>query len=140
MINKNNLDDSKEVDPMELAKKIILENCKEIKRREGNHKKELPHSAYFSKLEIPIFYSNLITIEDMKFENSCYYLSSSGFLTSNIRLQSIKHSKSLEYHDCIFRIYPKTYNINKYKILDSILQNKSKFNTSNLQLIITNFI
>ncbi len=122
-------------DPTEIAKQVILENCKEIRQREKGNKKELPLAAFFSKLEIPVFYSNLVTIEDMKLENSGYYLSSNGFLTTSIKLKSLKHSKTLEYNDCIFRIYPKTYNINKYKILDSILEGKSNNTPYNINNI-----
>ena len=108
------------------AKQFLLDTCANFKKTNVEEKKvKTPASCLYSKLEIPIYYSNVITIEDMKFENSSYYISTNGFLTSNVTLKSMKHNKLFTMQDSIFRIFPKTYNINKYKILESI---KSKGN------------
>jgi hypothetical protein len=39
-----------------------------------------------SKISIWIYYSNLITIEDMNIENSNYYMTSNGFLSSHVQV------------------------------------------------------
>ena len=36
---------------------------------------QIDKSVFHTKLELPMLYSNLITIEDMKFENSNFYRS-----------------------------------------------------------------
>ena len=107
------------------AKQYILDFCNDIKKKEKNEKQDPPMSVLHSKLVIPIFYSNLITIEDISFENSNYFLNTNGFLTSNVKLKSSKHYQNFTFQDCIFRIFPKTYNINKYKIINT-LKKKSK--------------
>ncbi len=94
-------------------------------------KDKIPSSITFTKLELPIYYSNLILIEDMNFENSNYFIHSNGFIKKKIVLSSLNHDPTFEISSCIFRIYPRTYNINKYKVLDYI-QNKGKINEEEL--------
>ena len=84
-------------------------------------------SLIFTKLEFPICYGDLVLIEDMKFENSNYFLRSNGFISKKIKLFSLNHDPFFEMSSCAFRIYPKTWNINKNKVLDYI-QNGSKLN------------
>ena len=80
-------------------------------------------SITFTKTALPILYSNLILIEDMKFENSNYFLHSNGFLSKKITLSSNIHDKNFDISECAFRIYPRTYNVNKYRVLDYINKN-----------------
>ncbi len=90
---------------------------------EGLDNKEteiIPKSITFTKTALPILYSNLILIEDMKYENSNYFLSSNGFVSKKITLSSLKHDKGFNLSNCVFRIFPRTYNVNKYKVLDFI--------------------
>ena len=82
----------------------------------------IPKSITFTKTALPILYSNLILIEDMKFENSNYFLGSNGFVSKKIALSSLKHDPSFNISNCVFRIFPRTYNVNKYKVLDLINQ------------------
>ena len=82
----------------------------------------IPKSITFTKTALPIFYSNLILIEDMKYENSNYFLGSNGFISKKITLSSLKHDPSFTLSNCVFRIFPRTYNVNKYKVLDFINQ------------------
>ncbi len=49
-------------------------------------KDKIPSSITFTKLELPIYYSNLILIEDMNFENSNYFIHSNGFIKKKIVL------------------------------------------------------
>ena len=77
-------------------------------------------SIYFTKTALPIVYSNLILIEDMNFENSNYFLGSNGFVSKKITLSSLKHDHNFNLSNCVFRIFPRTYNVNKYKVLDFI--------------------
>lgn len=86
-----------------------------------------PNSVLYTKIEIPLFYSNKIIIEDMKFEGSNYYITSNGFLSSKLGIESQLHSKNFNIMNCIFRIFPKTYSFNKYKVLDVI----NKLSTEN---------
>ena len=90
---------------------------------EGLDNKEteiIPKSITFTKTALPILYSNLILIEDMKYENSNYFLSSNGFVSKKITLSSLKYDKGFNLSNCVFRIFPRTYNVNKYKVLDFI--------------------
>ena len=90
---------------------------------EGNVSKEteiIPKSITFTKTALPILYSNIILIEDMKYENSNYFLGSNGFISKKITLSSLKHDKGFNLSNCVFRIFPRTYNVNKYKVLDYI--------------------
>ena len=80
----------------------------------------IPKSITFTKTALPILYSNLILIEDMKYENSNYFLGSNGFISKKITLSSLKHDPSFNLSNCVFRIFPRTYNVNKYKVLDFI--------------------
>ena len=82
----------------------------------------IPKSITFTKTALPILYSNLVLIEDMKFENSNYFLGSNGFVSKKITLSSLKHDPSFNLSNCVFRIFPRTYNVNKYKVLDYINQ------------------
>ena len=82
----------------------------------------IPKSIAFTKTALPILYSNLILIEDMKFENSNYFLGANGFVTKKITLSSLKHDPNFNLSNCAFRIFPRTYNVNKYKVLDFINQ------------------
>ena len=82
----------------------------------------IPKSMTFTKTALPILYSNLILIEDMKFENSNYFLGANGFVTKKIILSSLKHDPNFNLSNCAFRIFPRTYNVNKYKVLDFINQ------------------
>ena len=84
--------------------------------------KIIPKSITFTKTALPILYSNLILIEDMKYENSNYFLGSNGFVSKKITLSSLKHDPSFNLSNCVFRIFPRTYNVNKYKVLDFINQ------------------
>ena len=84
--------------------------------------KIIPKSITFTKTALPILYSNLILIEDMKYENSNYFLGSNGFISKKITLSSLKHDPSFNLSNCVFRIFPRTYNVNKYKVLDYINQ------------------
>lgn len=85
-----------------------------------NDQNKSTKSALYTKIELPILYSNLIIIEDMKIENSNYYLYTNGFLSNDIKIKSLKQDNNVNLSDCVFRIFPKTYNINKYKILDAL--------------------
>ena len=102
------------------GKNSILKALKINKEIEKNNKQILPNSSIHTKLELPILYSNLITIEDMKFENSNYFIRTNGFLTTGLSLSSLKYDRHFNYSDCVFRIFPKTYNLNKYKSSDGI--------------------
>ncbi len=82
----------------------------------------IPKSITFTKTALPILYSNLILIEDMKYENSNYFLGSNGFVSKKITLSSLKYDPSFNISNCVFRIFPRTYNVNKYKVLDLINQ------------------
>ena len=82
----------------------------------------IPKSITFTKTTLPILYSNLILIEDMKYENSNYFLGSNGFISKKITLSSLKHDSNFSLSNCVFRIFPRTYNVNKYKVLDFINQ------------------
>ena len=82
----------------------------------------IPKSITFTKTALPILYSNLVLIEDMKYENSNYFLGSNGFVSKKITLSSLKHDPSFNLSNCVFRIFPRTYNVNKYKVLDFINQ------------------
>jgi hypothetical protein len=64
-------------------RKLIEDN---VERKTISLNKQLPLSLVNTKLELSILYSNLVSIEDMKFENSGHYISSNGFLTSSIRV------------------------------------------------------
>jgi hypothetical protein len=64
--------------------KAITEN--RTKDDELKAKNYVPNSVVHTKLELPIYYSNLITIEDMKVENSEYFIRSNGFLTNNLKV------------------------------------------------------
>ena len=64
-------------------KKLINEN---FENKTKTKKKQIPLSLLHTKLELPILYSNLISIEDMKFENSNYYINTNGFLTSSVKV------------------------------------------------------
>lgn len=64
-------------------RKLIDDN---VERKTMSLNKQLPLSLVNTKLELPILYSNLVSIEDMKFENSGHYICSNGFLTSSIRV------------------------------------------------------
>ena len=81
---------------------------------------EIPKSVTFTKTALPILYSNLILIEDMKHENSNYFLGANGFVSKKITLSSLKHDPNFNLSNCAFRIFPRTYNVNKYKVLDFI--------------------
>ena len=81
-----------------------------------------PKSITFTKTALPILYSNLILIEDMKYENSNYFLGANGFISKKITLSSLKHDPNFSLSNCAFRIFPRTYNVNKYKVLDFINQ------------------
>ena len=101
---------------------------------EGKISKEtevVPKSITFTKTALPILYSNLVLIEDMKYENSNYFLGSNGFISKKITLSSLKHDPSFNLSNCVFRIFPRTYNVNKYKVLDFINQ-KEKVNVQDL--------
>ena len=90
---------------------------------EGSALKEeevIPNSITFTKTALPILYSNLILIEDMKYENSNYFLGANGFISKKITLSSLKHDPNFSLSNCAFRIFPRTYNVNKYKVLDFI--------------------
>ena len=90
---------------------------------EGSVSKEdevIPDSITFTKTALPILYSNLILIEDMKYENSNYFLGANGFISKKITLSSLKHDANFSLSNCAFRIFPRTYNVNKYKVLDFI--------------------
>ena len=100
-------------------------NFNKLNKKKFNLNKQ-PQSVLYTKIEIPVFYSNLILIEDMKVENSNYYVSSNGFLSSKLHIKSLKHSKNFDINECVFRIFPKTYNINKNKVLEAIKQNNYK--------------
>ena len=91
----------------------------------------VPTSITFTKLELPILYSNLVLIEDMKFENSNYFIRSNGFISKKIKISSLTHEPLFDISSCLFRIYPRTYNMNKYKVLDYI-QNKASINEEEL--------
>jgi len=82
----------------------------------------IPKSITFTKTALPILYSNLILIEDMKYENSNYFLGANGFVSKKITLSSLKHDPNFSLSNCAFRIFPRTYNVNKYKVLDFINQ------------------
>ena len=87
---------------------------------------ETPKSVTFTKTALPILYSNLILIEDMKWvENSNYFLGANGFISKKITLSSLKHDPNANLSNCAFRIFPRTYNVNKYKVLDFINQRGS---------------
>ena len=91
----------------------------------------IPKSITFTKTALPILYSNLILIEDMKYENSNYFLGSNGFVSKKITLSSLKHDPSFNLSNCVFRIFPRTYNVNKYKVLNFI-NGKSEVNVQDI--------
>ena len=93
----------------------------------------IPKSIAFTKAALPIRYSNLILIEDMKYENSNYFLGSNGFISKTITLSSLKHDQGFNLSNCVFRIFPRTYNVNKYKVLDFINQ-KGGLNAKDINL------
>ncbi len=57
-------------------------------KNEDKEKKEnfLASSILNSKISIWVHYSNLITIEDMIIENSNYYITSNGFLSTHVQV------------------------------------------------------
>ena len=98
----------------------------------SNETEIIPKSITFTKTALPILYSNLILIEDMKYENSNYFLSSNGFVSKKITLSSLKHETPFNLSNCVFRIFPRTYNVNKYKVLDYI-NGKGNLNPQDIQ-------
>ena len=62
----------------------------------------------------------------MKFENSNYFIRSNGFISKKIKISSLTHEPLFDISSCLFRIYPRTYNMNKYKVLDYILNFQQK--------------
>ena len=98
----------------------------------SNETEIIPKSITFTKTALPILYSNLILIEDMKYENSNYFLSSNGFVSKKITLSSLKHEIPFNLSNCVFRIFPRTYNVNKYKVLDYI-NGKGNLNPQDIQ-------
>jgi hypothetical protein len=78
-----NLNDELKKKTIRLNRKTTLQTfINETKKK----KKYNPHSLIHTKLELPILYSNLIIIEDMKFENSNYFINANGFLSNNIKV------------------------------------------------------
>ena len=108
------------------AKQFLLDYCKKLKENEFQNKMIIPKSEIYSKIVIPILYSNLINIEYVSIENSNYFLNANGFLSTNVKLNSAKHDSSFSLSETIFRIFPKTYNINKCKIINT-MKYKGKF-------------
>ena len=98
----------------------------------SNETEIIPKSITFTKTALPILYSNLVLIEDMKYENSNYFLSSNGFVSKKITLSSLKYEKPFNLSNCVFRIFPRTYNVNKYKVLDYI-NGKGNLNPQDIQ-------
>ena len=88
-----------------------------------------------TKIEQPVYYSNLVLIEDMTYENTNYYISANGFTSNEIELQSSLHNKLFNYSNCAFKIYPKTYSINKDKIIDYVKHPSSSLNTNQIEKI-----
>ena len=113
------------------AKRSFRKMIKGLQENTKTTNDYIPSSITFTKLELPILYSNLVLIEDMKFENSNYFLCSNGFISKKIKLSSINHGPFFDMSSCVFRIYPKTYNVNKYKVLDYI-QTKCNINEEEL--------
>lgn len=116
---------------MPKAKRSFRKMIKGLQENTKTSTDHIPSSITFTKLELPILYSNLVLIEDMKFENSNYFIRSNGFVSKKIKLSSLTHDPFFEMSSCVFRIYPKTYNINKYKVLDYI-QTKCNINEEEL--------
>ena len=104
------------------VKKLFIDFANSGKKIVSKEKEIIPKSITFTKTALPILYSNLILIEDMKFENSNYFLAANGFVTKKITLSSLKHDPNFNLSNCAFRIFPRTYNVNKYKVLDFINQ------------------
>ena len=97
---------------MPKAKRSFRKMIKGLQENTKTSTDHIPSSITFTKLELPILYSNLVLIEDMKFENSNYFIRSNGFVSKKIKLSSLTHDPFFEMSSCVFRIYPKTYNIN----------------------------
>ena len=118
------------LNPPHKEEKDVKEKVRDLFKKlansgEGSSAKEadvIPKSITFTKTALPILYSNLVLIEDMKYENSNYFLGSNGFVSKKITLSSLKHDPSFNLSNCVFRIFPRTYNVNKYKVLDFINQ------------------
>ena len=56
---------------------IFKKVCQDAKNKNLKNGKIQAKSIFHTKLEINVYYSNLIIIEDMKYENSNYFLSTS---------------------------------------------------------------
>jgi hypothetical protein len=68
------------------SSKLMRKVTNKIQEQLTKEKKYIPHSLAHTKIELPILYSNLIIIEDMKFENSNYFFNANGFLSSSINV------------------------------------------------------
>ena len=104
------------------VRKLFTDLAKSGKALASKEIEIIPKSITFTKTALPILYSNLVLIEDMKYENSNYFLGSNGFISKKITLSSLKHDSNFSLSNCVFRIFPRTYNVNKYKVLDFINQ------------------
>ena len=104
----------------EKVRKIFKRLAESGENLHSKEDEEIPKSITFTKTALPILYSNLILIEDMKYENSNYFLGSNGFISKKINLSSLRHDQNFSLSNCAFRIFPRTYNVNKYKVLDFI--------------------
>ena len=70
-------------------KTLLRKVTKTFQNNENKKKKYIPHSLLHTKLELPILYSNLVIIEDMKIENSKYFINANGFLSNSIKVHII---------------------------------------------------
>lgn len=123
-MKKNNIQRGKTVENIPL----IISNKKLEKKKKMT-------TFPITKIEQPVYYSNLVLIEDMTYENTNYYISANGFTSNEIELQSSLHNKLFNYSNCAFKIYPKTYSINKDKIIDYVKHPSSSLNTNQIEKI-----
>jgi len=69
---------------LEILNKNMRKVINEIFEMKNKSKSQIPLSLVYTKLELPVYYSNVVSIEDMKNENSNYFINSNGFLSSKV--------------------------------------------------------
>ena len=82
MIDKNKISD--DTDIKSKVSRLFISLAKTAGKLVKNKKEVIPKSIAFTKTALPILYSNLILIEDMKYENSNYFLGSNGFISKKM--------------------------------------------------------
>ena len=66
-----------------------VENIPLIISNKKLEKKKKMTTFPITKIEQPVYYSNLVLIEDMTYENTNYYISANGFTSNEIELHYI---------------------------------------------------